>query len=108
MPFLDSDREECCPVRANKMDAAADPRNPRREMPASEASLVLETDGRYGCGESSLFGWFFLLSMTNLLFKGLKAWNPFPVVTTAADRARAISFDAARECRTPASESDPR
>ena len=53
---------------ANKMDAAANPRNPRREMPAS-SWLLLETDARYESGEFSWLGWFFLLSTKNLFFK---------------------------------------
>ena len=41
MPFLDSNLDDCCPASTSKMEAAANPKNPRREMPPSTASLAL-------------------------------------------------------------------
>src|SRR5713226_394948 len=50
------------------MDAAANPRNSRREMPVSTASFVLGTGARDARSRSSWLGRLFLLFTTGLLF----------------------------------------
>src|ERR1700692_569601 len=97
MPFLESDRADSCPACARKMDAAANPRNPRLEIPASISSSVRETDARCGWSEFSRLCSFFLLFMTYLLSRRFTPEEP----TRNTAHPVGIIFSHAENERTP-------